>query len=264
MEAALTVSVGDLFVGPKEITFDSVEADLLYVAQLTIRNTGKTMTRLRISSPQTPYFTLSYVPTGSVAAGLSITADVEFQLPADQTISDDVLDAVTVTNGQDTIRIPLRAKLPAPAVVFDPVLDFGLAVLQTSKDAPLVLTNTGSRPAKWSLVFEDGVPIVAEPASGVLAPSSEALDKMGGLPAHLLDAANALLKEKQDELEAVINKVAGLQQTLADAKAKLEKLQSDAKVTENRLINAGKLQRGLADEQVRELAQKSDLAMQAR
>ena len=39
---------------------------------------------------------------------------------------------------------------------------------------------------------------MAEPASGVLAPSSEALDKMGGLPAHLLDAANALQQQEEE------------------------------------------------------------------
>ena len=110
----MTVSVGDLFVAPKAVAFENVEPELLYVAQLTIRNTGKGMSRLRMSVPKSPYFTLSYVPTGSVAPGLGITADVEFQLPTNASVIDDVLDAITVTNGRDMIEIPLRANLPAP------------------------------------------------------------------------------------------------------------------------------------------------------
>jgi hypothetical protein len=191
--ADMTVSVGDLFVAPKAVLFENVEPEPLYVCQLTIRNTGKTMTRLRITPPKSPFFTLSYVPTGSVAAGLSITADIEFQMRADgPTVTADVLDAITVTNGRDVIEVPLRANLPAPRVTFDPVLDFGLVVHNTQQSAPLQLSNQGSRPAKWSLVLEDGAPVACEPPSGVLAPSLEALEKAGGLPAHLQEAQAAL------------------------------------------------------------------------
>merc|ERR1711871_444313 len=65
-----------------------------------------------------------------------------------------------------------------------------------------------------------------------------------------LDAANAKLKEKQDELAAVKAKVAGLEKQLADTLAEKKQLEDDSATTSRRLQVAEKLTGQLAEEQV--------------
>jgi dynein heavy chain len=65
-----------------------------------------------------------------------------------------------------------------------------------------------------------------------------------------LDAANATLKEKQDQLAEVKAKVAGLEKTLADTLAEKKQLEDDSATTARRLQVAEKLTGQLAEEQV--------------
>lgn len=67
----------------------------------------------------------------------------------------------------------------------------------------------------------------------------------------LLAKANADLKEKQDTLQAVIDRVQLLQDTLVTAQNEQKALNDEADLTKNRLVRAGKLTSALADEGVR-------------
>eukprot|EP00744_Colponema_vietnamica_P002637 GILI01004106.1.p1 GENE.GILI01004106.1~~GILI01004106.1.p1 ORF type:complete len:1989 (+),score=654.53 GILI01004106.1:157-5967(+) len=66
-----------------------------------------------------------------------------------------------------------------------------------------------------------------------------------------LDDANTMLKGKQDQLQAVLDKVAALQRELDETMAEKERLVREAKLTADRLSRAGKLTSGLVDEQIR-------------
>ena len=66
-----------------------------------------------------------------------------------------------------------------------------------------------------------------------------------------LDAANANLKAKQDELDVILKKVADLKATLEATLAEKKQLEDDAALTQGRLQRAEKLTVGLADEHVR-------------
>jgi len=66
-----------------------------------------------------------------------------------------------------------------------------------------------------------------------------------------LNKANAVLKTKQDELQGVIDRVAGLERQLEEAEAEQKSLADEADITAKRLVRAGKLTSALADEQVR-------------
>ena len=48
----------------------------------SVRNNSLTSQRIRISAPNTKYFALNYVPSGVVAPGLDVRAEIECQLPA--------------------------------------------------------------------------------------------------------------------------------------------------------------------------------------
>ncbi|CAD7974708.1 unnamed protein product [Amoebophrya sp. A25] len=67
----------------------------------------------------------------------------------------------------------------------------------------------------------------------------------------LLDKAMSDLKEKQDALQEILDKVAGLQKQLDDTIAEKNSLIEEAALTEKRLKTAGILTVGLADEGVR-------------
>merc|ERR1719428_240815 len=66
-----------------------------------------------------------------------------------------------------------------------------------------------------------------------------------------LNAANAALKEKQDDLNAELDQVAGLEKKLNDTVSEKDRLVNEAAVCEGRLERAGILTVGLADEGVR-------------
>jgi len=66
-----------------------------------------------------------------------------------------------------------------------------------------------------------------------------------------LDEAKAALKIKQDSLQEVLDKLAGLQRTASETQAEKKHLERTAQLTKDRLGRADKLTTGLADEQVR-------------
>merc|ERR1719399_245549 len=66
-----------------------------------------------------------------------------------------------------------------------------------------------------------------------------------------LAAANAALKEKQDALQEILDKVAGLQKKLDDTVNEKDRLENEAALTKARLQRADVLTVGLADEGVR-------------
>jgi hypothetical protein len=75
------MDLGDLVVEPGEVRFESVEPGVLYVMTFSVRNNTKVAQRIRIQPPSSGYFALNYVPTGIVAPGLDIRAEIECQLP---------------------------------------------------------------------------------------------------------------------------------------------------------------------------------------
>ena len=74
--------------------------------------------------------------------------------------------------------------------------------------------------------------------------------KLAALNAEL-DKANAVLKTKTDALQAVLDKVAQLQATADATEAEKKRLADEAQLTKDRLVRAGLLTTGLAEEGVR-------------
>ena len=66
-----------------------------------------------------------------------------------------------------------------------------------------------------------------------------------------LASANATLKEKQDQLQEVMDKVAALQRKCQETVDEKDRLNKETQLTKDRLDRAEKLTSGLADEQVR-------------
>jgi dynein heavy chain, axonemal len=66
-----------------------------------------------------------------------------------------------------------------------------------------------------------------------------------------VERAQEELRVKETALKEVLDKVAALQKQADDTEAEKQRLEAEAKLTQDRLVRAGKLTTGLADEQVR-------------
>ena len=152
-----------LLVQPSEVVFSGVRPGLLYVLQLKITNKGTSMCRVRIKPLVSPNFRLNYTPTGSLAPGLDVTAEVEFQLPEGEPALEAAGDVEigfkevlhVITNGE-VIDVPLRAIRPTADVRVADHLDFGLVVVNTRVVRELVVSNVGTAAGGYKLELPQG------------------------------------------------------------------------------------------------------------
>jgi hypothetical protein len=133
---------GELQVDPKEVRFESVEAGVLYIMTFSVRNNTKVAQRIRIQPPHSGYFALNYIPSGSVAPGLDIRAEIECQLPTDN--SDIVFtDKVVATMGNYRVEIPIYACRPYANIKFKRAIDCGNIVLHQPLTVDMTFENIG-------------------------------------------------------------------------------------------------------------------------
>lgn len=149
---------------PPEVTFEGVEFGPLYVMQVSIQNTSAKVQRVRVIPPSTEYFQLNYTPKGSVAPGLDITFEVEFQASQER----DYHDSVHVTCGDETLEIPVHACVAAPKVEFSGLVNLGTVVKDNSVAKYVTFKNTGHRASKVTIELDDDVPININPKSFTL------------------------------------------------------------------------------------------------
>jgi dynein heavy chain, axonemal len=118
--------------------------------------------------------------------------------------------------------------------------------LQKYIDHPLLVVEVVAKKslaAKSLAMWVHAMDVYSKVAKSV-GPKKEMLAKLNAE----LDAANAALKEKQDQLAAVIAKVDALKQQLDDTLAKKQELEAEAQLTKDRLVRADKLTSGLKEE----------------
>ena len=75
---------------------------------------------MRILPPKTNFFTVNYVPSGSVAPGLAVTAEVEFRMSEADAATPKFHDKIVVVTGNDRCEVPLLATVPAPFLRCNP------------------------------------------------------------------------------------------------------------------------------------------------
>jgi hypothetical protein len=134
------------FIQPSIIRYESVEIGVRYVQNISVRNTTKSAQRIRFIAPKSAYFSLNYIPSGAIAPGLDVIAEVECQLP-DAPGQYIFTDTISVVMGSQTIEIPIIANKPAPNVIFNPFLDMGLLLEKQSATATIPFENRGLAPA---------------------------------------------------------------------------------------------------------------------
>ena len=180
---AAASSSPDLIVNPSEIHFDGVEAGILYTFSIRVRNVSPNPQRVRISAPKTNYFALNYIPTGPIAPGLEIQAEVECQIPQDRGMTE-FLDVLVIQGNRCRIKLPIVAQKPVPKIVFNSFLNLGVLGLGCPVSAlKLVLgycsvaddiqgvgtvrfTNEGNAVGSFEIEYDKSLPIVFEPDHG--------------------------------------------------------------------------------------------------
>lgn len=142
-----------LVVDPKGVRFDSIKPGMLYAMTFSLRNATRSAYRIRIQPPKSPYFALNYIPSGSVAPGLDIRAEIECQLPIDSPELH-FSDVIVASMGPYTIELPLFASKPHAVVKFDSLVNFGYVPSNQISTVDVSFANIGDIPA--SVVFKQG------------------------------------------------------------------------------------------------------------
>ena len=93
-------------VYPPEVEFHGIEQGDLYVLTISIQNISPKARRFQVIPPSTRHFVLNYAPVASIASGLDIKAEVEFQMAVGDTRY--YHDTVVILSGDERIELPLH------------------------------------------------------------------------------------------------------------------------------------------------------------
>lgn len=146
---------GALVIEPHEIRFESINPGTLYIMTFSVRNNSTDTQRIRLSAPHTGFFALNYIPSGTVAPGLDIRAEIECQLPLD---SKEIVftDKVIATMGSSRVELPIYACKPYATLKFNRILNCGTLVLSQSRNhlEEIVFENIGNIVGKVKLSYD--------------------------------------------------------------------------------------------------------------
>ena len=134
-----------LRVDPGEIRFEAIEPGVLYVMSFSVRNATKAAQRIRIRAPKSGFFALNYIPTGAVAPGIDVRAEIECQLPVG---GKELLfvDSITISMGQHTLDVPISATKPSAIVRFPTLCNLGYVAENQPASITVPFENIGQIP----------------------------------------------------------------------------------------------------------------------
>ena len=89
-------------VEPGVINFDAISPGILYVMTFSVRNSSFSGQRIRIKAPASMYFALNYTPTGIIAPGIELRAEIECQIP-DNIKESRFMDKIVVSMGDYSV-----------------------------------------------------------------------------------------------------------------------------------------------------------------
>lgn len=113
-------------VDPGVIDFDSITPGVLYVMTFSVRNSSSQGQRIRIKAPSSMYFALNYTPTGVIAPGIELRAEIECQYP-EGSKEGRYTDKIVITMGEHKLEVPLIATRQYAKVKFNKFVDLGYA-----------------------------------------------------------------------------------------------------------------------------------------
>eukprot|EP01041_Mallomonas_annulata_P004748 gene4748-9429_t len=164
-----------LRIEPHELRFDSIEPGILYVMTFSVRNTTKVAQRIRIEPPKTSLFALNYIPTGAVAPGLDVRAEVECQLP-ERSSGNFFKDSIVAVMGPYKVELPLYASKPAPDISFDTLVNLGLVVEGQPGTGLITFENVGAVVGRVTIKSDERGVLKFDPSTFDIIPKKSGRD----------------------------------------------------------------------------------------
>eukprot|EP00736_Rhodelphis_marinus_P012698 Rmarinus@m.1878 len=165
-QTALSHVDGELIrVFPSSVQLHGFDPETTYIVKITVKNTDDRSRRVHILPPKkTSPFVVSYIPQGSLAPGLEVVATLEFHGEAGQHYD----DKLVICSDRDRIEIPLQAHSPAPKLKMDRHVNIGPVAKEAIAFSKLAIKNEGELPGKFSITYDDGIPIKVTPQVGIV------------------------------------------------------------------------------------------------
>ena len=147
-----------------------IEPNQNYEVTVTIRNITKNMRRINFTQPSTAKFHCEYENTGSVAAGLSVKMNMQFETNEDG----DFHDMIEIhTEGYSTpYKLHLHALMPAPDIQFEPLVNLKFIPVGQEKVEEVEFKNEGRITGYVNLKEEPKTKsgVIIEPANFSIEP----------------------------------------------------------------------------------------------
>lgn len=128
-------------VEPSKIHFESAQPGNLYVMSISVRNMTTIAQRIRLVAPKSGIFALNYIPSGAIAPGLDLRAEIECLIPKE--LGDSIFtDKIIAVIGDEKIDVPIIAVKPHAEVKFEQSFILGNILLNQSIIKEIPFENT--------------------------------------------------------------------------------------------------------------------------
>ena len=184
------VSGRGIELSPPAITFRKVEANVTYVATVTVRNTTTRGQRVRFGATGA-HFRVEVANDIELAPGLQVEAEIHFCSPVAGSF-DGALRVAAGRQGEvpEELVVPLQALQPRAEMVVAEAFDFGAVVPGASVTRSLPLFNAGD--AAGTLKVAPAGAFSAAPSEVHVAAGASALLKLQCAPADVGSASATL------------------------------------------------------------------------
>jgi hypothetical protein len=137
-------------VFPPAVFFKDIEPGQNYEVTVTVRNITKKVRRIKFTQPRNGCFRCEYENQGTIAAGLSMKVNVQFETT---TLGDyeDVIEILTEGDAAP-FRLRLSAFKPGPDIQFEPMVNFKYIPVGQERTERIVFKNEGKQSGYVSLI----------------------------------------------------------------------------------------------------------------
>jgi len=189
-------------VHPTILRFDDYDPFGVYERVISFRNNDRVARRLRVSSPDTPFFDvlgprspgkLMEMQQSKIAPGMEVCYVVRFK---PQEVRDYYLDLVCITEREKFV-VPVHALGKRAVLDFPDEVDFGVAAVKSTTCKTFIVRNIGTCTAKFILSCSRAV-FSASPVEGSLAVGQSMLVELTFTPNFVMSHSGDLVIEYEN------------------------------------------------------------------
>lgn len=211
-----------IVLDPPEVRFENVLPGTLYAMTVSIRNASYSSQRIRLTLPKNSVFALNYVPSGPVAPGVEIRAEIECFIPEDLTyfnkentnsknsnsnsnslLTNIFTDKILVQMGEyERLELPIFAFKPYPKLSFPNTITYGNILLNQFISKEFEIKNVSNLKAKVSLVLPSHSLLKLSHTKFVLEPQNFDSSKHSSNDSNSVSSSSIKIKMSLDAKQA--------------------------------------------------------------